>query len=100
MMTCTLTRCPGFLEEKQPHNITQPPPCFTFMLVLFMEILETWQPEYFMFPCYLSTVIFFSFYLSRFPSPFSAGVDNYTNLALFPGNFVTVPVDVHFLLLP
>ena len=26
---CILTRCPGPLEEKQPHNIKDPPPYFT-----------------------------------------------------------------------
>src|SRR4029434_9190276 len=28
MLTCILTRCPGPLEEKQPHNIKDPPPYF------------------------------------------------------------------------
>src|SRR4029434_1036692 len=29
MIPCILTRCPGSLEEKQPHNIKDPPPYFT-----------------------------------------------------------------------
>src|SRR4029434_8031347 len=29
MIPCILTRCPGPLEEKQPHNIKDPPPYFT-----------------------------------------------------------------------
>src|SRR4029434_9531065 len=29
MIPCILTRCPGPLDEKQPHNITDPPPYFT-----------------------------------------------------------------------
>src|SRR4029434_6859528 len=28
MITCILTRCRGPLEEKQPHNIQDPPPYF------------------------------------------------------------------------
>src|SRR4029434_8911658 len=29
MVPCILTRCPGALEEKQPHNIKDQPPYFT-----------------------------------------------------------------------
>ena len=29
IIPCVLTRCPGHLEEKQPHNIKDPPPYFT-----------------------------------------------------------------------
>ena len=38
MIPCILTRCPGPLEEKQPHNIKDPPPYFT----LGMGVFSVW----------------------------------------------------------
>ena len=35
MMACTLTRFPGPLEQKQPHNLTDHPPCLTVGIRLF-----------------------------------------------------------------
>ena len=42
MMPCTLTRFPGPLEEKQPHNITDPPPYLTVGITDFRNWILGW----------------------------------------------------------
>lgn len=61
-MPGTLTRCPEPLEEKQPHNFTEPPLPYSWDKVLFfitslnMLSLELWVTDrkgflFFLFTC-------------------------------------------------